>query len=153
MSRLELKLPPVLLAVLCAAAMLAADRWLLMAELAVPEHKLLAVTTLAAGVAAALSGVIAFRRARTTVDPRYPEKAGALVSAGIYRYSRNPMYLGMLLALAGLAFYLANGAAFAVLPLFVVYLNRFQIVPEERAMQARFGEDFAAYRGRVRRWL
>ena len=100
--------------------------------------------------AAALLG---FRRAKTTVNPMKPEASSALVTAGIYRLSRNPMYLGMLLILAGWALVVSNLAALAMLPLFVAYLNRFQIGPEERALRARFGAEFENYCRTVRRWL
>lgn len=105
------------------------------------------------GVCVALLGVASFRRARTTVNPLKPEKASALVMSGIYRYTRNPMYLGLLLALLGWAFFLSNALAFLSLPAFILYMNRFQIAPEERVLAARFGQEFAAYLSKVRRWL
>ena len=77
----------------------------------------------------------------------------SLVTGGIYRWTRNPMYLAMLLLLIGWACVVSNWAALAMLPLFVAYLNRYQIGPEERALQARFGAEFASYRRKVRRWL
>ena len=115
----------------------------------------LAVMTAAVALAlvvgvAALAG---FRRARTTVNPMTPQASSALVTGGIYRFTRNPMYLAMLIVLAGWGYVVANGAALAMLPLFVAYLNRFQIQPEERALAARFGEGFERYRASVRRWL
>jgi protein-S-isoprenylcysteine O-methyltransferase Ste14 len=82
-----------------------------------------------------------------------PDAASSLVADGVYRWTRNPMYLGFLIALAGWAAYLANVASALVLPLFVLYMNRFQIVPEERALAARFGPQFEDYRRSVRRWL
>jgi protein-S-isoprenylcysteine O-methyltransferase Ste14 len=94
-----------------------------------------------------------FIRARTTINPLAPDKASSLVTGGIYRITRNPMYLGMAALLLAWAIYLANLAALAVLPLFVAYIDRFQIAPEERALRARFGEDFERYCLRVRRWL
>jgi len=75
------------------------------------------------------------------------------VTSGIYRYTRNPMYLGLLLILLGWAVFLANIVAFIFLPAFIAYLNRFQIRPEEKAMASLFGQDFANYRSKVRRWL
>ena len=68
-------------------------------------------------------------------------------------YSRNPMYLGFLLLLLALACYLMNVAAMALLPLFVLYMNRFQIAPEERFLLQKFGAEYQAYCERVRRWL
>ncbi|MGQ0510810.1 MAG: methyltransferase family protein [Betaproteobacteria bacterium] len=105
------------------------------------------------GAAIDVAGLLAFRKARTTINPLKPEKASSLVQSGIYRYTRNPMYLGMLVLLLAWTAYLAHPAAFAVLPLFVLYINRFQIEPEERAMAKLFGAQFDDYRNRVRRWI
>ncbi|MDO5087295.1 MAG: isoprenylcysteine carboxylmethyltransferase family protein [Comamonadaceae bacterium] len=113
----------------------------------------LALGLLLAGVALALAGVREFRRARTTLNPLAPARARALVTTGVYRLSRNPMYLGMLLALAGWGVYLGHAAAFAALPLFVLTLNALQIKPEERVMRERFGEAFTRYAARVGRWV
>jgi protein-S-isoprenylcysteine O-methyltransferase Ste14 len=97
--------------------------------------------------------VVAFRRAGTTVNPMKPESSSSLVVSGIYAFTRNPMYLGFLFALLAWAIYLSHPAAFLVLPLFVWYMNRFQIEPEERALASLFGEAFTTYAARVRRWL
>jgi protein-S-isoprenylcysteine O-methyltransferase Ste14 len=107
----------------------------------------------AIGILIAVSGLIAFRRARTSASPMRPDKASSLVASGIYRYTRNPMYLGMLLVLIGWAVYLARPWALLVLPAFLLYMNRFQIGPEERVLERIFGAEFEAYRRRVRRWL
>ena len=106
-----------------------------------------------AGAAVALAGVAEFRRAGTTVNPLQPERASALVASGIFRWTRNPMYLGLALALLGWAAYLAHPLAALGVPAFVVWMNRAQIPREERALEALFGEDFARYRSQVRRWL
>jgi protein-S-isoprenylcysteine O-methyltransferase Ste14 len=82
-----------------------------------------------------------------------PEAATRLVTGGVYGWTRNPMYLGWLPILAGWAAYLQHPLSLLVVPLFMLYLTRFQIVPEERALSAKFGEQFDAYRQRVRRWL
>lgn len=153
MQALELKIPPVLLVMLFALAM-----WLLaqlVPPLALPSYwgLVLACIFAGAGVAVALSGVLAFRRANTTVDPRAPQQTSSLVARGIYLYSRNPMYLGFLLLLAALACYLMSTAALLLLPLFVLYMNRFQIAPEERFLLQKFGADYQVYCETVRRWL
>lgn len=98
-------------------------------------------------------GLLAFRAARTTVNPLHPERATALVSGGIYRITRNPMYVGMLCLLLSWATFLASLPAFVGPVLFVLYITRFQIIPEERILRERFGESYAAYAQRVRRWL
>lgn len=153
MQTLELKIPPVVLVALFAFAMCVLAQ--VLSSLFVPAVwvKGLAVVFIGSGAWVALLGVLAFRRAKTTVDPRVPQQSVSLVVSGIYRYSRNPMYLGFLLWLIGLACYLLNIAAFALLPLFVWYMNRFQIKPEERFLQQKFGAEYQAYCERVRRWL
>ena len=98
-------------------------------------------------------GLIAFLRARTTPNPLQPQQASTLVTDGIYRCTRNPMYLGMALALLGWAGWLAHPLALACIPLAMAWLQRFQIQPEERILEQRFGEAFRRYRQRVRRWL
>ena len=94
-----------------------------------------------------------FRRARTTVNPLKPESASALVISGIYRHTRNPMYLGFAIILLGWCVLL--GSAWAVLGVagFVLYIGRFQIRPEERALRELFGAEFDAFCSRVRRWV
>ena len=105
------------------------------------------------GVAVAVGGVISFRRAATTVSPLKPETSAALVSTGIYSFTRNPMYLGMALALVAWTVYLSSVWSLLGPVLFALYITRFQIVPEERVLDRLFGASFAAYKKRVRRWL
>jgi protein-S-isoprenylcysteine O-methyltransferase Ste14 len=112
-----------------------------------------ALGLVALGAALAVAGVIAFRKQHTTVNPLTPHASSSVVSSGVYRMSRNPMYLGFLLALAGWAVYLSNAGAALFLPVFVAFMTRFQIKPEERALLAKFGPEFERYRSRVRRWL
>jgi protein-S-isoprenylcysteine O-methyltransferase Ste14 len=106
-----------------------------------------------AGAVVALAGVAEFRRVRTTVNPLRPERASALVTSGVFRWTRNPMYLGLALGLAGVAVGLSNLGAMVLLPAFVAWIDRLQIVPEERALLANFGAAFTDYTARVRRWL
>ena len=150
---LELKIPPLVVLALAAFAM-----WLVARatpQLIVIYSGRLAVAIMLAllGVAAIAAGVLAFNRASTTVNPHTPENSANVVTSGIYRFTRNPMYLGMLLMLLGWTAYVANVAA-AVLPiLFVAYITRFQIVPEERVLSEKFGAPYEAYLGAVRRWM
>lgn len=113
----------------------------------------LAVLLAALGGAVALAGLLAFWRARTTFNPLAPQQASALVTGGIYRLTRNPMYLGMLLVLAGWGIWLGNAASWLGLPLSIAVLTVLQIRPEERILRARFGAEFESYAARVRRWL
>ena len=114
---------------------------------------ILGSSTLILGAIISLLGVIEFKKANTTVDPRIPGQTSHLVVSGIYRLSRNPMYVGFLLMLLAWAIYLSEGTSYLFLPLFVVYMNRFQISPEERFMKLKFGDDFSNYMIKVRRWI
>ena len=107
----------------------------------------------AAGLLVEMAGVLEFLRRKTTVNPMRPERASALVTGGVYRWTRNPMYLGWLPILTGWAIYLQHPFALVGVALFALYLTRFQIIPEERALEARFGEAYREYKRRVRRWL
>ncbi len=106
-----------------------------------------------AGLALAGESLLRFVRARTTFHPTHPARATALVTSGAYRYTRNPMYLGLLLLLFAWAAWLGNAAALAVVAAWVLVLGRLQIQPEERALLEVFGGEYAAYRDEVRRWL
>ena len=108
---------------------------------------------LALGVLSAFSGIIAFRLKGTSVDPRNPDDASSLVIGGIYKYTRNPMYLGMALILLGGIIRLGNPFALIGLLFFVWYITQFQIKPEEEALGKLFGKDYADYQSKVRRWI
>lgn len=122
-------------------------------EFTLPANRILATGLATTGLLSAILGVVSFRRARTTVNPLRPETSSALVVSGIYRLTRNPMYLGMLLVLLGWAAFLTHALALAYPVLFVLLMNRLQIQPEERALTAMFGANFADYQSKVRRWL
>jgi protein-S-isoprenylcysteine O-methyltransferase Ste14 len=148
-----LKIPPPVVGLAVAALMWLAARGLPTLVFEFPARTRFAAGFVIGGIAIAAAGVVAFRRAKTTVNPMQPASSSSLVVSGVYQMTRNPMYLGFLLVLVGWAIFLANAIAFLLLPVFVFYMNRFQIEPEERALSALFGEEFGAYRARVRRWL
>lgn len=150
---LELKLHPPVVATIVAALMWALDAVIPLIEFAVPWRRVSVAALLLAGIACALAGLISFRQARTTIDPHAPHKTSSLVERGVYRYTRNPMYLGMLAVLAAWSMHLASLSSLAGLPLFVWYLTRFQILPEERILRSKFGDAFDRYVKSVRRWL
>jgi protein-S-isoprenylcysteine O-methyltransferase Ste14 len=153
MHVLKLKIPPPLVALVAALAMWFAARAAPSCTFMLPAQRILAACVAVVGVATSIIGVASFRRAGTTVNPMRPEKASSLVISGIYKLTRNPMYLGLLLVLLAWAVFLSNAVAFIALPAFVLYMNRFQIGPEETALASVFGQEFAAYKSRVRRWL
>ncbi|TQV78257.1 isoprenylcysteine carboxylmethyltransferase family protein [Exilibacterium tricleocarpae] len=153
MKARELKIPPLLLVVLFTVAMWAVSLATPNFDVAPAIRYAGAVFFTLPGVVFCLYGVLHFRQAKTTVNPLTPDSATALVSSGVYRISRNPMYLGFLCLLLAWATLLANLFALLLALLFAPYMNRFQILPEERALQSLFGADYNAYRQQVRRWL
>ena len=150
---LELKIPPVALGFLVAALMWSVGRATPNFDVTVPSTSIYALALALLGVAICVSGVVSFRLAGTTVNPMSPGSSSSLVVTGVYRYTRNPMYLGILLILCAWAVYLSNLAALAFLPAFVFYMNRYQIEPEERALASLFANEFSKYQAEVRRWV
>jgi protein-S-isoprenylcysteine O-methyltransferase Ste14 len=105
------------------------------------------------GGAFSIAAIISFRLARTTINPMKPETTTSLVCSGIYRLTRNPMYVGLLFVLVAWAVFLSSAWALLGPLAFVLYINRFQIAPEERVLSAMFGTEYCAYKSTVRRWL
>ena len=153
MRGLELKLPPPLVALIVAAAMWELARHSVHVELADSLRRGLAGTLFGASILLSLSAVLAFRRWKTTINPVNPEAATTLVNSGAFRLSRNPMYLGLSIALLGWALLLTAPWNLLGPVAFVLYMQRFQILPEERVLAAKFGAEFERYRSTVRRWL
>lgn len=148
------RIPPPLVATLFGLLMWFAARHLPGAlELAIEWRIGLALLVSLAGLGICLAGVLSFRRARTTVNPLKPQAASALVRSGVYRYTRNPMYLGFATVLIAWSIFLAWPPALLGVLGFVLYMNLFQIGPEERALTSLFGEAFAQYCRQVRRWF
>jgi protein-S-isoprenylcysteine O-methyltransferase Ste14 len=150
---LELKIPPLALVIAAAFIMWLGGCYLPTLNFRFPFQSIAAWMIGLTGALASALGVIEFRRAKTTVDPTKPGAASSLVRTGIYRRTRNPMYVGFLLILAGWVAAVANVASLLVLPAFVFYMNRFQIKPEERALTTIFGDEFKAYCSETRRWI
>ena len=100
-----------------------------------------------------ISAVRSFRKQRTTVNPLEPRQASSLVVSGIFKYSRNPMYLGMLIILLSISFKFNLVGGIVVSLLFYLFITRFQIFPEEDAMNELFGDEFIEYSNRTRRWI
>lgn len=99
------------------------------------------------------AAVAQFLQAQTTVHPNHPERSSALVTTGIYRISRNPMYLGLAVFVVAYGFHRMHPGGLLALIFFVAFITRFQILPEERALAQRFGATFSEYAQRVRRWI
>lgn len=150
---MKLVVPPPLQGLITGAAMWWLNRALPAFAFSFPGHKALALTFIAAAIGIELTAVAMFFRARTTVNPLAPHKSKVLVAKGLYRISRNPMYLGLALLLTGWLLWLGNPLNALLLIAFVLYITAFQIKPEEAALREIFGEDFDTYAHQVRRWI
>lgn len=153
MNSLELKVPPVAQVVITAAAMYGLTKIMPSLQFSFNGSTVLAIGLGVIGLGGGIMGVAQFKKAQTTVNPHTPEKSANLVTRGIYQYTRNPMYVGLVLILLGWAFYLSHFLPFVLVPAFIVYMTRFQIQPEERVMMQKFGKDYQAYLVHVRRWI
>jgi len=100
-----------------------------------------------------LSAIYSFRKHKTTVNPTTPEATSTIVNTGIYAFSRNPMYLAMVIFLIGVSFLCGNFLAFLPIPLFIWFITTFQIKPEEEALTINFKDDYKQYGKKVRRWV
>jgi protein-S-isoprenylcysteine O-methyltransferase Ste14 len=150
---MNLTIPPVIVTLICGGLMWTFDRYLHTGWLNFDIALWVTVVFCSTGGIFGLLGLVQFYRHSTSIDPHKPDKASDLVTDGIYGISRNPMYVGLLFILAGWGFYLENLLTLLVLPLFVEYMNRFQIIPEEKAMEEKFGDEYLRYKNEVRRWL
>jgi protein-S-isoprenylcysteine O-methyltransferase Ste14 len=153
MPALELKIPPPVVLFFSGALGYGLARLFPRFAFDFPGRLAVALVLGLAGIALAVAGVVEFARRKTTVNPLRPEESSTVVSSGIYRFTRNPMYLGMLLLLAGWTLFLGNVAAALALPFFLLWIQRFQIGPEERILSASFGAAYASYCRSVRRWI
>ncbi|NCW73669.1 MAG: isoprenylcysteine carboxylmethyltransferase family protein [Gammaproteobacteria bacterium] len=149
-NRLELKIPPPVIVGVGGLLNWFATHWA--TDLFSPPWLLIAALIVVSGVFG-VAGVLGCLRCKTTVHPWSPDETSVLVTQGVFRLSRNPMYLALLLLL--LAYYLYQPTWFSPLVFVVVtwYLTRFQILPEERILSEKFGDQYAQYASSVRRWL
>ena len=153
MNALETRIPPPLVGLVAGIVAWLASSTFAPTVLPFPVRLGGALALVLLGFVLAGAGARSVRRAKSTLNPVKPETATALVTSGIYRYTRNPMYLGMAACLLAWSAWLGTLAGLIGAPFFVLYMNRFQVGPEERALSRLFGADFSAYQSRVRRWL
>ena len=149
---LEARIPAPIVAVVVAGAMRLLAPSVVLPAAGSPRDLVHAAIAIASGIIA-VAAFFSFWRARTTIDPRYPERASTLLTQGVFRLSRNPLYLSLALLLLAYAVKLGGVVAFVGPAFFVAYVTRFQILAEERAMQAKFGQAWMDYASTVRRWI
>lgn len=150
---LELKIPPPVYMVLTAGLMWLLNKYFPIYGLISTPWNQIGYLFMLMGLSLDASSIMQFFRAKTTVNPMRPEQASGLVTSGIYRFTRNPMYVGLLLLLIGFAILQGSLSALLLVPLFIVVLTRQQIIPEETILEAKFGHKYIDYKMSVRRWL
>lgn len=150
---MKLKVPPVIVVAFTAFMMWLIADYLSLDILEFTAPKWIIILTSIFGFLCIVLGIIQFTIKKTTVNPHKPEETTSIVSSGIYRVSRNPMYLGMLIFLIFYGLFLGDGLVFLMLPIFIWYMNSFQIKPEEEMMIQLFGEEYVEYKMKVRRWV
>jgi protein-S-isoprenylcysteine O-methyltransferase Ste14 len=152
-NALENKVPPPIVALLIGALMWGVARLSPLPEGESPLRLAISCGLAGLGILVVVLGMLAFRRAKTTINPVNIEAASSMVTSGVYRYTRNPMYVGLTLALVGWAVHVAVPFVLVGPVLFILYITRFQIIPEERVLTSKFGGEYRKYREQVRRWL
>ncbi|MEE9447431.1 MAG: isoprenylcysteine carboxylmethyltransferase family protein [Arenicellales bacterium] len=152
-TRLEHKIPPPVYGLFTGLLIWMLNKWLPSLEIIPSNIQTLGWFILAFGVSIDIISLAQFHQNKTTLNPLKPDNASTIVATGMYRFSRNPMYLGMLIALIGWAVQMGNIAGFACLPLFVWIITQMQILPEERILKEKFGASYVDYLKRVRRWI
>jgi protein-S-isoprenylcysteine O-methyltransferase Ste14 len=153
MASLELKVPPPVVALVFGLLMWLASRVVAPVAFPLGARVGVVVALVAIGLVFGSAGMISFVRARTTMNPIKLDATSSLVTGGVFRFTRNPMYLSLVLYLLAWEAWLSSWLALLLVPLFVLYIDELQIKPEERALSALFGAEYAAYTARVRRWL
>lgn len=147
------RIPPPVVALLGAALAWALAQFAPLGQFAIPGQSATAIVLALAGALLVLSAMRLFVSAKTTINPIRIEEASSLVTTGPYAFTRNPMYLGLLMVVTGWSLSLGVWSALVAPPLFVMYINRFQIRAEEAVMRANFGSAFETYAAKTRRWL
>lgn len=146
---LSLKIPPPVYLVLGGAVIYAASR----RQERKPGYRWLGLPLVVLGLSLDIHALLVFRKRKTTPNPYHPDKAEQLVVEGAYRFTRNPMYLGMALILSGWSLLRVSLSGLAVVPAFIWILNQVQILPEEQFLARKFGRPYRQYLKQVRRWL
>ena len=123
-----------------------------------PKYNYISIDIIAAsflllGIIILITAVLSFKRQSTTVSPLQPEKASYLVVSGIFKYSRNPMYLGMLLILISMTIKFNFVGGILIIFAFITFITKFQIIPEETALKRLFGKEFTRYKKKTKRWI
>ncbi|GJL91422.1 methyltransferase family protein [Hyphococcus sp.] len=146
-------IPPPLHGLLVGLLMWLVNRYFPFSELAFPGRTPLAIVFIVLGGLIEVAALATFVKRKTTINPVVPSNASVLVTDGLFQFSRNPMYLALLLVLIGWALWLGSPVNAALLVGFIWFLTEFQIKPEEDALREKFGENYTQYCRETRRWI
>ncbi|MBA6231515.1 MULTISPECIES: methyltransferase family protein [unclassified Colwellia] len=150
---MELKIIPVVQVLFAVILMITFSKLWPMFSFNWPAYLIVALLLLVLSVGVGISAIVSFKKHKTTVNPTKPETSSTVVNSGIYAISRNPMYLAMLIALVSLTYYLQHLMCLPVILIFISYMTRYQIIPEEQMLMKIFGQQYKDYQTKVRRWL
>ena len=148
---METKIPPPIVTLIFGLAIYLSRT--IFPEIEIQYSSFFGIFLLLLGFFILISAVKLFRNDKTTVNPLSPEQATKLVTNGIFKLSRNPMYLGMAVILASVAVFFNIIGGIISMALFCLYITKFQIIPEEKAMKELFAQDFEQYMQATRRWI
>ena len=118
-----------------------------------PNQDLISIIILLIGILILINPIFKFIKSKTTIDPIKFKKVNKLIISGIYKYSRNPMYLGLLMIVISTSIFFLNIFSITTPLLFYCWINRFQIKREEIFLTEKFGEEYMSYKTKTRRWI
>lgn len=153
MKRLELLIPPPIVAVIIMIIQYGTYKLFPTCSFYWTGNRLVCTVLIIIGLSLGMVGIITFKKHFTTTNPSKPELSSLIGSSGIYKISRNPMYLGILFGLLGIGFYFENIISILASLLFLIYITQFQIKPEERILEKKFSENYQKYKHSTRRWI
>ena len=145
------KIPPPIIALVCALGILFSKPFF--REYSNVNNSSISILFFLIGIACFFFAIKLFKKHNTTISPLKTEKATSLIVSGIYMYSRNPMYLGMLFILISISIRFNIIGGIISISTFIIYITKFQIIPEEEQLKRIFGEKFLNYKKKTRMWL
>ena len=150
-SKKKLKIPPpILVIILITSIYFSSDK---LDSISIPYRTLFSIVILSIGILVIINPVVKFIKSKTTVNPVEFKNVEKLVTSGIYKYSRNPMYLGMIMIIISTAVYYLNFFSLLTPFIFYFWINRFQIKREEVFLEEKFGQEYLSYKTKTRRWI
>ena len=148
---MKTKIPPPIIALICIVINYLSTH--LINPIKFPNIEIVGGVILLVGLVTAMLAIFLFKKDKTTVNPINPEETTTLVTTGIFSITRNPMYLGLFFVISSTILFFGSWFGIIILMFFVWYINKFQIIPEEEAIEKLFGDEYREYKKNVRRWI